>query len=45
MAGTVELSKLKDNLSFSERYLEQLINSKITIKDKEDKIMKIIAHN
>lgn len=39
------LPKLKEYLKFSEQYLERLINSKVVIKDKEGKIMKIIGYN
>ena len=39
------LVKMTQYLSFSEKYLEQLINASITIKDKEGKIMKIITYN
>ena len=39
------MPKLKEYLKFSEQYLERLINSKVVIKDKEGKIMKIIAYN
>ena len=36
---------MKQYLGFGERYLEQLIGSRVSIKDKEDKIMKILAYN
>ena len=36
---------MKDCLAFGEQYLEQLINSKVVIKDKESKVMKIISYN
>ena len=37
--------KMTQYLTFSEKYLERLINASITIKDKEGKIMKIITYN
>ena len=43
--GRMDLKRMKQCLSFSERYLEELINCSLTIKDKEGKIMKIVAHN
>ena len=42
---SMDVERMKACLAFGEQYLEQLINSNLTIKDKEDKIMKIMAHN
>ena len=40
-----ELEKMQRYLEFSEKYLSQLINSRVAIKDKEGKILKISAYN
>ena len=41
----LERDILGQYLEFSEKYLEQLIESNATIKDKEQKILKIANYN
>lgn len=36
---------MKEYLSFSESYLDRLISSKVAVKDKQDKIVKIANYN
>lgn len=40
-----ELGRMKEYLIFSEQYLNRLISSKVVIKDRQNKVVKIANYN
>ena len=40
-----ELGRIRNYLAYSERYLDKLISTKVPIKDKQGKIVKIANYN